>query len=119
MSINHLMRHRADTVHRPVYTQRTAQEITGWRIVWRNVPCFVQPANSIETQAYAQRGLENVATIYLPGQWDVRREDVITVLGVKHHVVGIVDGLASRIYTQLTCVSYPEGTGRRGVPEPP
>ena len=108
-----LMVHKAD-VFRPTKIQNTAQEISGYVLHARCVPCFIQPVSSAEAFYYSQRGLENVHTVYTTdacGGFD--RNDVFTHAGSDYHVTGVKNALVRGLYLELTAVQYPEQAKRR------
>ena len=108
-----LMVHRAD-VYRPTTQQNTAQEISGYVLLARGVPCFIQPVSSAEAFYYSQRGLENVHTVYTTDACGgFTRNDVFTHAGKDYHVVGVKNALVRGLYLELTAMQYDETTKRR------
>jgi hypothetical protein len=108
------MIHRVD-VYRPTFS---GGEITGYTLLFSDVPAFIQPMTSAEQLFYAQRGVENDTTIYTTQVADYHREDVlkyIDPLGVERqfHVNGVKQNLFTGLYCELNAFEWPEEAKKR------
>lgn len=112
--LTNMMRHTVD-LYRQNLTQATAQEVEGYSLVERNIPCFVQPADSQMQNYYGQRGSAITHTVYTTSTaTDFRREDILLFGDAQFHIVNApLSGLASGIYLELHCEQYPEGAKKR------
>lgn len=108
-----LMRHRVN-LWRPIYIQGTTQEILDYRRVRSNIPAFIQPVSSVLEDNFQQRTLTDAVTIFTSDTvTSFEREDVLEWNGHQYHILGIVSGLESNIYQELTCEEYPETARKR------
>lgn len=113
-----LMRHTA-TVYRPALATRTAQEVAGYAVAYRAVPCFAQPASTAMIAAHAQRGQEVTHAVYTTDvEARFKLHDLLEITDPtgrtrELHVVAVKDALLSGLYQELTCYEYPDGAQRR------
>ena len=88
VSIENMMRHRVN-VWRVAMAQHTAQEIDGYSLVGRNLPCFIQPVDSKEAFWWQERGLENTHNVYTSQTcFPFKRNDILQYGDRQFHVVG-------------------------------
>ncbi len=92
----------------------TSQQVGGYALVTRRVPCFIQPATSGEQFFNSERGLEDIHTVYTSDVCtSFERNDILKYGERQFHVVGIKNALTLNVYQELTVQEYPEGARKR------
>jgi hypothetical protein len=102
-------------VWRPTVSQDAAQKIDGYTLVYENVPCFIQPADTKEVWFYMQRGTEVTHNIYtLSVSLTLRRNDIWEIDGNQFHIeADPKNALMRNLYLELPAVQYPEEAKKR------